>query len=164
MALTADASRLFAVTKGESDVVLHVLSRPRQLSTDLQAGACTAGSALELGGTVVDGAGAPAEGAVVVLRRTDPSGQVTDRGRATSDASGQWSMEDTPTGPGRASLRNRRQGVGRARERHDAGVARLRVDLKPRATGLPMLLVIWALIAVLIFLAIRWARRDRDLD
>lgn len=48
--------------------------------------------------------------------------------------------------------------------RSDPRVARLRDDLKPRATGLPMLLVIWALIAVPLFLAIRWARRNRDFD
>lgn len=42
-------------------------------------------------------------------------------------------------------------------------VARLSTDLEPRATGLPLVLAITALIGVPTWLGVRWLRRNRDL-
>jgi sugar lactone lactonase YvrE len=117
LGFSADASRLFAVSRDGTRVVLHVLPRPldpTSCTTDLHAGEGTAGSPMQLSGTVVDSLGAPAEGATVVLRRTDPLGQVSERGRTTTDAQGRYSFEDSPAIAGRHRYEAEAKAYGRS--------------------------------------------------
>ncbi len=100
LGLTADGSKLFAVTGASGAYTLHVYDSPGDLGAELtlSSAGVTVGHPVTIDGTLRTTGASPVAGATISVSRTGPGG--TAKLTETTGADGSYSVTDTPPSAG----------------------------------------------------------------